>query len=317
MRIPGKKTAVQINRWLSSRLSHRGIILGYHRVASPTSDEYEICVSASFFAEQMQVIRQKYRPVSLMDMAAGLLSGMLPHKSVAVTFDDGYADNLYAAKPLLERFEIPATVFVSPGSLGHEFWWDKLEQLILSPPELPDSLHLSLGEGRLEWNGGERRQLLKLLYNRLLLLDDTPREDILQSIQTWTGHSYEDRLAYRALQPDELAELARDGLVDIGAHTMTHPILSRLPAAQQRDEIQCSKIRLEEILGRSVTGFAYPNGFFGEDTVSIVKDMKFDYACSSKRDVVWRKQDRYHLPRFWSHNWNGDRFARDLQLWLG
>jgi peptidoglycan/xylan/chitin deacetylase (PgdA/CDA1 family) len=114
-----------------------------------------------------------------------------------------------------------------------------------------------------------------------------------------------------------MIELQNDGLVEIGAHTMTHPILSRLPISEQEEEIRESKALLENILGKTVSGFAYPNGFFTEQTETLVKEMGFNYACSSLRDVIWRSQQIYHLPRFWPKDWNGDRFSRDLKLWLG
>jgi peptidoglycan/xylan/chitin deacetylase (PgdA/CDA1 family) len=94
---------------------------------------------------------------------------------------------------------------------------------------------------------------------------------------------------HRALLPTEMIELQNDGLIEIGAHTMTHPILSRLPISEQEEEIRESKALLENILGKTITGFAYPNGFFTEQTEALVKEMGFNYACSSRRDVIWQQ----------------------------
>jgi peptidoglycan/xylan/chitin deacetylase (PgdA/CDA1 family) len=317
MRIPGRKTAVQAQRWLKSRLKARAMIIGYHRVVNSASDVFDICVSPENFAQHLEILQRNYHPISLIQMVSGLLTNTLPHKSVAVTFDDGYADNLYNAKPLLERFEVPAAVFVSPGNLGQEFWWDELERMVTSPTTLPESIHLQIGGEAFEWSGGERRQLLNELYNRLLPLKTESRADTINTIKNLLGSLQVEQPEHRALLPAEMIELQNDGLIEIGAHTMTHPILSRLPVSEQEQEIRESKALLENILGKTITGFAYPNGFFTEQTEALVKEMGFNYACSSQRDVIVGSQQIYHLPRFWPKDWNGDRFSRDLKLWLG
>jgi peptidoglycan/xylan/chitin deacetylase (PgdA/CDA1 family) len=317
MRIPGRKTAVQARRWLKSRLKPRAMILGYHRVVNTASDAFDICVSPENFSQHLEILQRDYHPISLNQMASGLLAGTLPHKSVAVTFDDGYADNLSNAKPLLERFGVPAAVFVSPGNLGQEFWWDQLERMVTSPARLPESIQLRIGGEAFEWNGGERRQLLNELYNHLLPLKTESRADTINTIKNILGSLQLEQPEHRALLPSEMIELQNDGLIEIGAHTMTHPILSRLPISEQEKEIRESKVVIENILGKTVSGFAYPNGFYTERTETLVKEMGFNYACSSLRDVIWHSQQVYHLPRFWPKDWNGERFSRDLKLWLG
>jgi peptidoglycan/xylan/chitin deacetylase (PgdA/CDA1 family) len=320
MRLPGKKKTVQIQRWLSSRFADRALILGYHKIAPKSDDFYEVCVTPENFAEHLEILRHDYHPISLTEMVSHLLKGTLPHKSVAVTFDDGYTDNLYNAKPLLERFDIPATVFISPGNLGHMFWWDELEKMILLPVDLPRPIRLQLNGEILEYVTGDMglsRQLLKSLYDRLLPLRSEEREDIMDTIRSRLGDQTQVGQSNCSLLPAEIVELGRGGFIEIGAHTMTHPILSRLPIDEQRAEIRDSKIHLENILNKPVTGFAYPNGSFTQETEAIVKDLGFQYACSSKRDVIWRRQQVYHLPRFWPKDGDGDRFTKDLRLWLG
>jgi peptidoglycan/xylan/chitin deacetylase (PgdA/CDA1 family) len=330
MRIPGRKAAIQSYRWFSSRLSQRGIILGYHRIAQDINDVYDICVTPEHFSEHLAILKRDYHPINLASMAAKLLNGTLPHKSVAVTFDDGYADNLTAAKPLLQQFDIPATLFVCPAYLGREFWWDELERIIHESPSIPETLLLRVGDDHFKWNtnapiqgspaetnSSQRKHLLHVLYNRLSPLGQKDREDALIDLKGATGYVSEDHSSARALLPSEMREIAADGLIEIGAHTMTHPILPHIPAERQREEILQSKLRLEEILNCPVNGFAYPNGVFTEETKAIVKDTGFVYACSSERNVIYRRQDRYSLPRFWPKDWGGDRFAKDLRLWLG
>jgi peptidoglycan/xylan/chitin deacetylase (PgdA/CDA1 family) len=236
MRIPGKKSVIQMNRWLHSRLQNRAIILGYHRVAATNYDAYDICVSPEHFTEQMEFLRRSYHPISLNELVSHILSGSLPHKSVAVTFDDGYADNLYAAKPILERFEIPATVFISPGSLGKPFWWNQLESIILSTPRLPGYLLLPVGGEMIEWEGGDRKPFLNRLYQMLLQKNPEVRDQVLTILKNVTGWHPGEEQECRSLTAPEIKSLAREGVIDIGAHTMNHPILTHLTIDQQCDE---------------------------------------------------------------------------------
>jgi len=144
MRIPGLKGLRLGARWLRSRFVGEGLILGYHRVADVARDTYSLCVTPQHFAEQLQVLHKYTQPISLRQLAKGLLDGNLPKRSVVVTFDDGYADVVDYAAPLLERYQIPATVFVSTGYVGREFWWDELERIVLSAAVLPDELSLDV-----------------------------------------------------------------------------------------------------------------------------------------------------------------------------
>jgi peptidoglycan/xylan/chitin deacetylase (PgdA/CDA1 family) len=319
MRMPGRKKVVQMQRWLSSRFSDRAVILGYHKIGEVSDDFYEICVSSKHFSEHLGILRRDYHPICLTEMVSHLKNGTLPHKSVAITFDDGYADNLLQAKPLLEHFDIPATIFISPGNLGGEFWWDELERLILTTAKLPESIRSSMDGEILELNTnktGTRKQLLKMLYERLLMMKAQERDAVLDNLRSWAGDTLKAPPASRLLQPAEIIQLAGGGLIEIGAHTMTHPILPRLPISEQKKEIQDSKDLLEDILGKPVTGFAYPNGSFNQDTEAVVKESGFQYACSSKRDVIWRRQQIYHLPRFWPKDWDGNRMINDMSFWL-
>ena len=145
MRVPGVKTAKTFSRWVQARILGGALILGYHRVAHVTRDEYEVCVTPKHFAEQMEMVNKYAYPISLAKLVQYLKAGSLPPKSVAVTFDDGYADNLYEAKPILEKYQIPATVFVCTGYVGREFWWDELDRLVMSTQADLGALRLQIG----------------------------------------------------------------------------------------------------------------------------------------------------------------------------
>lgn len=329
MRIPGVKTAKTLCRWLQARVLGGAIILGYHRVANVSMDEYEICITPQHFEEHMDVLRKFAQPIGLSKLVQHLKEGSLPAKSVAVTFDDGYADNLYQAKPILEKYQIPATVFVCTGDVGKEFWWDELARLVMSSRQDPRALRLQVGESSFQWDQPNissdaksltdvslRRKFLHSLYHYLLLLDVNERENAMNKIRDWSPLSFDESSYHRAMNYTELLKLAEGGLVDLGAHTVTHPMLPRLAIERQKQEIILSKQDLETLLGRQVVGFAYPNGRATDDTRRIVQEAGFAYACTSLRDMVRPGCDSYELTRFWQEDVDGEKFMQNLSLWM-
>src|SRR5262245_16613215 len=127
-------------------LTRKVVILMYHRVVDLPSDPPLLTVTPSHFEEHMDVLRRQGCCIGLSELATRLRTGLLPRRASVVTFDDGYADNLLHAKPLLERYSIPATVFVATGLLGadREYWWDEIERLLLLPGRVPERLRLSV-----------------------------------------------------------------------------------------------------------------------------------------------------------------------------
>src|SRR5262245_13457331 len=117
----------------------RGLILMYHRVAELPLDPWGLAVSPGHFAEHLQVLHKHGQPLALSRAVARLQEHRLRRGTLVVTFDDGYSDNLYLARPLLERYDVPATVFLVTGYIGgdREFWWDELENILLQPEILP------------------------------------------------------------------------------------------------------------------------------------------------------------------------------------
>ena len=291
------------------------------------------------------MLRQHAYPISLQRLSQALLDGNLPDRSVVVTFDDGYADNLHNAKPLLERYDVPATVFLSTGYTGHarEFWWDELDRLLLRPGTLPERLSLSVNGRMYRWELGEathyseeasrryshwrageeapssRHSLYSSLWELLRPMTEDERQRVLHELREWAGAESAGRPSHRPLTLEEVVALAQGELVEVGAHTVNHPALSALSPASQRDEILESKARLEEILGCPVTSFAYPYGWWSDytpETVSIVREAGFACACSNFRGLVERSTDPFQLPRVQVRDWDGDKLARRLARWF-
>jgi peptidoglycan/xylan/chitin deacetylase (PgdA/CDA1 family) len=113
-----------------------------------------------------------------------------------------------------------------------------------------------------------------------------------------------------------VALLGQSDLIEVGAHTMTHPDLAALSPGEQRNEVQGSRERLEAILNRPVTSFAFPHGSTTPEAVSILREGGFVCACTSHADAVWRGSDRFQLPRLGVRDWDRETFARWLRWWL-
>jgi peptidoglycan/xylan/chitin deacetylase (PgdA/CDA1 family) len=327
MRLPGFKTAKTFSRWVQARFLGGALILGYHRINATQDDVYGVCVSPEKFAGQMEALRKYAHPISLSKVAQCLKHGSLPPKSVALTFDDGYADNLYAAKPILEKHGIPATVFVCTGYSGKEFWWDELERLVISSRADPRALRLQAGGVPFNWDLHQastnvedrevRRPFRRALYNYLLSRDVEDQNHAMDAIRRWSGlPPSEEAFASRTMNEKELWQLADGGLIEIGAHTRYHPMLPGLSFERQREEIQMSKRELELLLGKAVKGFAYPNGRATADAKQIVRNAGFEYACTSLNDVVRPTSDIFALTRFWPKDVDSDKFMQGLHRWM-
>ena len=130
----------EMGRWVDRR---GPVILLYHRVEQIECDPWGLAVAPDRFAEQIEALTRYRKVVPLDRLVTELNRGRAPKNWVAITFDDGYSDLLYQARPVLERLDCPATLFVTTGTLDtNGFWWDRLSEAVLTPKTLPDALHL-------------------------------------------------------------------------------------------------------------------------------------------------------------------------------
>ncbi len=347
MKIRGMGRLKNIAGRITNAVVPRALILLYHRVVDLPSDPQLLCVSPRHFAEHLDILRTHYAPTPLKNIEPSLRHQRVGRPpAVVVTFDDGYADNLYNAKPLLERHEIPATVFTATGYVGSkkEFWYDCIERLFLQPGTLPTTLRLSIGGSSLEWELGEcasysqdsyrshylwnvseshdptpRHALYRRLHQLLHPLAEAERQKVLDQLLTWAGAGAVGRATHRVLSPVEVLRLVDGGLIEVGSHTVTHPVLSALPAAEQKEEISRSKAHLEEILNGPVISFAYPYGarsHYTAETIAAVREAGYQCACSNFGGTVLHGADLWQLPRFLVRDWDGDEFARRLRNWF-
>lgn len=332
----------RVVRAVRHRLRPYPIILMYHRVAEIDVDLWSCCVSPQHFAGHLRAIQAYGHPLQLQQLATALQNGNLPSRAVVVTFDDGYADNLHYAKPLLEHYQVPATVFVTTGQIGNtrEFWWDELERMLLRPGRLPEQLQLMIDDRVYQWNlgaatvythdeyrrdhnrrawegvAGSRLAFFYSIWDVLRLAPHAARLRALDEIMVWAQAEEAARSSYRALSTDELRALANSESVTIGAHTVTHPSLPAHDRLQQRMEILQSKLDLENILNQPVKSFSYPFGDIVPQTSRLVQEARFVCACTTHGAIVERGSDLFQLPRFMVENWSEDQFATWLRTRL-
>jgi peptidoglycan/xylan/chitin deacetylase (PgdA/CDA1 family) len=309
------------------------VILLYHRVAEDELDPFGLCVRPERFGGQLSALRDLVHVEPLSKLVAGFAEGRPSDRAVAITFDDGYADNLHVALPLLEEHLMPATFFVvtDPVRHGGPYWWDDLTTLVLR--SLPrTAIHVVVSGQEHEWSlddaGGTdttsdwraweapptpRASAYCGLWGLLRPLDSTARKAIFDQLRAQLGESRAN--IARPLTVDELFELARSPLVEIGAHTMSHRRLADLSRADQEHEVIGSKRWLEEHLGREVRGFSYPFGGpedYGADTVAIVRRAGFAYACAVAGAPVKNGCSPLELPRLQVADWQPEELVRKV-----
>jgi peptidoglycan/xylan/chitin deacetylase (PgdA/CDA1 family) len=301
-----------------------GVILLYHRVVDLPDDPYNLAVSPERFARQLDYIQQTCHPMRLLDLAEAIRQRALPHRAVAITFDDGYADNYRYAFPLLKAAGVPATVFVTTGQLDNpnEFWWDELERLLLQPTSLPPDLRATVRGEEYVWHLGSRQQryhVQQALHGLLRPLDAQEQQALLDDLAAWAGLARTGRRDYRAMTADELLKLGQSDYVDIGGHTVTHPSLSGLSADMQYAEITRGRQGLETLLGTPVLTFAYPYGAAGDftdETVGLVQAAGFQVACTTLLGSVESGNDPFRLRRCPVFNWDAEDFRQRLETYF-
>jgi len=314
---------------------HAPVILMCHRVAEPAWDPWALSIAPARFDGQLQRLVAERIPLSMREFVARLEDGTLPARAVAVTFDDGYVDNLRTAKPILEQHRVPATVFLATGYVGRrrEFWWDELTRLILGRRDalagalvvgartIPVRLDAQKARDRTSstWQANDRprtaRQHLYIdLWRELQVLAPAAREEGLERIRELFGSPPPsgDDLPMTAEEVRRLVGGARVAL-DIGAHSESHRPLTTVPVRDRGNEITRSRSACEALSGQTIEGFAYPHGDRDTATSELVRAAGFRWACSTRHAAVdCARFDLFDLPRVQMRNWTASELDRAL-----
>ncbi len=274
-------------------------ILIYHRVLASEDSLVTWDPTAAQFDRQMRALANYFTPLPLTEAVPRLANRDLPARAVCVTFDDGYADNVDVALPILARHGVAATFFIASGYLdGGRMWNDTVIESIRA--HAGPSIDLaSWGLGLLRLGTiSERRAAIATILPALKHLPPYERDARAAELADRAGAPLRRDLMMR----EDQVRLLRSAGMEIGAHTMSHPILTRLGDDDARREIIESRERLGAIVSEPVTLFAYPNGKPGDDYgaahVRMVKDAGFRAAVSTAWGVASGSADLHQLPRF-------------------
>lgn len=266
----------------------------YHKIVDKHSD-YFSSLNIKVFEKQIRFLRRFYPIVSLEDLFSTNLDKTRKTK-IAITFDDGYRCIYKHAYPILKKCDIPATVFLAVNSIENDLpiWTDLVDYYLKSggktSQEFPDK-------------------------DTLKTLPDDQRLDVLKKMEEKIQLPADIRGALQMCSWSEIREMSENNIT-FGGHTMTHPILSKVPLEQAKYEIQQSKKTIEGKINKPIYTFAYPNGQpddFNAEIKQIVKDAGYKLACTTIFGRNYQKTDPHELKRIYTSGNSILKFA--LRLW--
>lgn len=285
----------------------RGVVLLYHRV-NDVPDAYGLGVPPAIFESHLQWLQSECRIVAL-DELLGTPPEQLPSRAVAVTFDDGYEDNLGAAVPILQRVNAPATFFLTTRWLeGYgEYWWDTLERILLSETAVPAALDLMWSGLPLSFSTrsvDDRRETHAQLHDRLVHASLEQRDQVIEQLRTWSGGQ---TIRFRPMVSDEVRQLAAIPGVTIGAHSVNHLSLPDNAAPRLSEMTDC-QVQLRRITGQPVELFAYPYGAVDRETLALTRRFwRWGLSCDDR--MLAESFDGARVPRLDVKAWPVSTFA--------
>ena len=282
----------------------------YHRVLPQPDALFPGESHAENFDHQMGQLADCFRIIPLSDAVRSIRQGKLPPRAACITFDDGYADNAEIALPILQKHGISATFFVSTGFLdGGRMWNDTVIELIRrAPGDILDLAKIGLGQFEIG-TFPQRRQAIKNVLDALKYLPLESRRSRIEEMHALIPVIPSNNL----MMTSDQVRLLHSAGMEIGGHTVNHPILARLENdAAAYAEIANGKEMLESIIHAPVRLFAYPNGKPRRDYIAdhakMVREIGFDAAVSTAPGAARISSDLYQLPRFTPWDWESMRF---------
>ena len=316
------------------------LTLMYHRIDTIDTNPWGICVSPQNFEKQISFLHDNYKVISIDEAVKQISESRIEENCVCITFDDGYADNYFHAKPILEKYNCAATFFIATAFINTKsFWWDKLEIIFLHSKQLPKELSIQTGDEKLsfrlsenklteqEWEQHktwkwheapptDRCKIYLSLWEKLTALSPEKIEAALIELRHWSCYdiiNYPQRLPMNNAQ---LKEFSANKLFTLALHTHNHCDLSYLNEQSQHNEITTCKEILHDQIGIKSNYFSYPFGKYNDDTIQLAKDLQLS-ACFTTEAIVNNSQsDKFLLGRFQPFNWDNITFKKHLDDWF-
>ncbi len=298
------------------RKNKKLFILIYHRVLDEPDFMRPGEVDRKIFIWQMALVKKNFNVLSLADALEKMRSNTLPPRAVCITFDDGYADNYLNALPILKQNELPATFFIASGFLnGGRMWNDTvIETLRYYSEEKLNLEKIALGVFNTKTEVEKARAANQIII-KIKHLEPEIRIEYTNYIASFAEKLPDDLM----LNNEQLLQLEQSGM-EIGGHTVTHPIMAKTPAKQLKQEIEENKQILEALINKPLRFFAYPNGKPGQDylpeQVKLIKENNYQAAVSTQWGVSNGKSDIFQLSRFTPWDANPLRFMARMVYML-
>ena len=310
---------------LSKLISPKGsFIFMYHSVGNADfiPKEANFTLKPNKFEAQIRYLTKRFKILPLADLVKNIENGNgQSGRYAAVTFDDGYKDNFRIAWPILSRYGVPATIFLTTkyidegdwidlNKLYFRLWQTKTKEISFSLGEPAEIVSYPLHTKR------QRETAVLKIRSTLKSLSHKERRELLTEITKSLGNSGSppsgclDMLSW-----EEVREMRHKGIT-FGAHGVTHAILSKLSSQEVRQEIRESKQRIETMAGQPVDFFAYPNGHwedFNDAIIEMLKEEGYRGACTTVAGSVKGASDPYQLRRIGTGK-NVYRLALDLLI---
>jgi len=268
---------------------NRPRILMYHRVID---EPFVAGLAPERFSQQMEYIAQKFRVIPINQLVEELTNGKVKPYTLALTFDDGHADFYTNTWPVLRNFQLPASLYVTTGFIDQKLWlWPDLLRYVLLKTDTQQFTLDQLGTFSTAQN--DLIGTWSLLGDHCLTLDDPVRRGFIQDLAQQLNVTIPaaPEAPFTSLSWSQLREMHKQGL-DIGSHTVSHPILSKLSAAEINEELHFSALRITEEIGKYPLGICYPNGLLkdvNENVFQSARQLNYRYgllACNATLSAV-------------------------------
>jgi peptidoglycan/xylan/chitin deacetylase (PgdA/CDA1 family) len=338
----GRLKRLQKDTRVFFKIWKKTLVLMYHRVENTSIDPWKLSVSPENFEGHLKVLKSTGLVRPVYDLVRQYYSKNDLKPAIVITFDDGYEDNFIHAKPLLEKYGLPATFFITNKHIGQqkEFWWDELAHLTMETPLLPREIAFKyngklfsfdlkeeamLSEEVLKlnkrWDGLNgsptlRAELYLQLWKILSPMKYEDQQKLLDNFRNCIGMPSHHKVDNYCMSENQLISLAGNKLFTIGGHTDSHPLLPAHSYEFQENEIRLNKEYLENYVKYNINTFAYPSGKSNEDTIKALKRLGFEMGFNTLNKWVQKELDPFQISRFQVKNWSEMNFQKKLAYML-
>lgn len=315
---------LHIQAWLSPPAA---LILCYHSVSDRRTEQSAvidtgITVDADMFEQHMNILRNEYHPITLDDLADGLEHKKpIPRRSVAVTFDDGFADNYHIAAPIMEKYNIRGTFYLAVDAVRRQElpWYCRLHYLFHKAAEM--SFVLNDPETGKVWHCGntaEKNKAEQFYAKSCVALDNEQIEQRIVQIESWFGYKLDlPQFIPGMMTFDQAKELRQRGHI-IGSHALSHGTSGLLTADQLHREIGGANKILEQELGEPVRHFSYPHPYqidpqWNEASLKETQKLGYKTAVLTRQGLVRQDANPLLLPRLYISNVPANAFRWKIE----